>query len=59
MNGKTKKDKTLTDKMTFKSKKEISPERAEKDVLIKLHPSAKNLFIQTYDTILQRGYWKL
>ena len=59
VNGKTKKDKTLTDKMTFKSKKEISPERAEKDVLIKLHPSAKNLFIQTYDIILQRGYWKL
>ena len=58
-NGKTKNDKTLVEKTTLKSKKNIPPERAEKDTLIKLYPSAKNLFSQTYNLILQRGYWKL
>ena len=58
-NGKTKFDKTLTDRTTFKSKKEVSIERTEKDLLLKFYPSAKDLFSQTYTDIVQRRYWKI
>ena len=58
-NGRLKINKTLTDITVLKSKKEVPPERQEKDLLLKLHPSAKDLFTQTYTEIVQRRFWKL
>ena len=58
-NGRLKLNKTLTDITVVKPKKEIPPERQEKDLLLKLHPSAKSLFEQTFEQIVQRGFWKI
>lgn len=58
-NGRLKINKTLTDITVLKSKKEAPPERQEKDLLLKLHPSANTLFLQTYTEIAQRRFWRL
>ena len=57
--GKTKEDKTLTERMTFKDKKKISIERQERNLLLKFYPEAKDLFDQNYTELAKRGIWRL
>ena len=57
--GKTKEDKTLTDRMTFKDKKKISIERQERNLLLKFFPEARDLFDQNYTELAKRGIWRL
>lgn len=58
--GETKNLKTIDDRIHFrinKEKKEIIQQ--EKELLLKFHPEAKDLFQQNYEELRKRGYWKL
>lgn len=41
------------------TKKDIVIEAKQRDIVIKHHPSAKNLFIQSYPELVKRGYWRI
>lgn len=52
-------NKTINDKIIFKTKKEKTPAIQAKEMLLKFHPSAKDLFEQSYSNLAQRRYWKI
>ena len=58
-NGKTKLNKTLSERTTIKNKKNIPIERTEKDLLLKFYPEAKDLFNQNYTLVKERRYWRV
>ena len=57
--GKTKLTRTLAERTTPKSKKNIPIELSEKNLLLKFYPEAEDLFNQTFTDIHNRRYWRL
>lgn len=55
----TNKDKTLNDRISYKNPKKKSVEQLERDLLLKTHAYAKDLFDQNYNDLNQRGYWRI
>ena len=59
-NGKGKYDRTLADKITKRlSKTQAELLNKEKELLFKLYPEVKDLFLQTFNLLQKGGYWKL
>lgn len=58
-NWKTAETKSINDRIVFKSKKNKSPAHEARDLLLKFHPEAKDLFNQTYQQLVERRYWRL
>ena len=50
---------TINDKIIHTSKKEKSPAHEARDLLLKFHPHAKDLFNQTYQQLVERRYWRV
>ena len=57
MGFKTRKEKTLNDKIILKTK--VSKEMEERDFLLKLFPKSGDLFNQSYDGLVERRIWRL
>lgn len=51
--------KTINERITYKDKKHQSLAAEAKDILLKFHPSAKDLFEQTFIKLSERGYWRI
>jgi len=59
-NSPTHNNKTLYDRMHFRAPKQtIENIKQQYELLLKFHPQSKILFLQNYDELKQRGYWRL
>ena len=56
--GSSKKEKSLTERTLISSTGKPSAARQEKDLLLEKYPNIKDLFNQTYTTLLNKGAWK-
>ena len=55
-----KKVQTLEERMRKpQTKKDVVIERVQRDLILKYHPSAKNLFDQSYPKLVEGGYWRI
>jgi len=50
-------DKTINDKITRKHSQ--TEECIERDIVLKFHHYAKDLFKQSFEKLQQRGYWRI
>lgn len=58
--GKTKFEKTILQKIRKpKTKKDIVIEEEQKELLLRYHPTAKDLFEQSYNKLSNGGYWRI
>ena len=58
--GQSKKEKSIAQKIRKqKTKKDVVIEEVQKNLILQYHPNIKDLFDQTYNDIVSRGYWKL
>lgn len=50
---------TINERITYKNKKKISEAMIARDNLLKFHPTAQDLFNQTFKAISERRYWRI
>lgn len=50
---------SINERITYKDKKRKSEAQIARDQLLKFHPTAKDLFDQTFSKIIARRYWRI
>lgn len=58
-NSVTKPERTINDKITHRTMRKPTPAYAEELLVLKFHPTAADLFKQSYQDLSTRGFWRI